>query len=138
MEEPSIETFDRTHLLLDDKGDPLPSLASLPPSSSDRTTLPSIGPHHHDNSSAENAPESVNTGASHKSSLWSGYSVVHSVLLHEGVNYHIDNDDEDLFDMLPRRFEPGSSKARMTWFGALCLAGMGMFVEAYIIITVRL
>jgi MFS family permease len=36
---------------------------------------------------------------------------------------------------LPARFEPGSSKAKMTWFGALCIAGVGMFVEAYIIIT---
>ena len=37
--------------------------------------------------------------------------------------------------MLPRRFEAGSVKARMTWFGTLCIAGIGMFVEAYIIIT---
>jgi MFS family permease len=38
-------------------------------------------------------------------------------------------------DELPRRFEPGSSKAKLTWFGAIALAGIGMFVEAYVIIT---
>ena len=43
--------------------------------------------------------------------------------------------DSQELDELPRRFEAGSSKARLTWFGALCLAGIGMFVEAFIIIT---
>ena len=37
---------------------------------------------------------------------------------------------------LPDRFAAGGGvHARMTWFGTLCIAGIGMFVEAYIIIT---
>lgn len=57
---------------------------------------------------------------------------VHSVLLAEGLRLTYDDDE---MDELPRRFEAGSSKSRLTWFGALCLAGIGMFVEAYVIIT---
>lgn len=36
---------------------------------------------------------------------------------------------------LPDRYDPSDVKASFTWFGALCLAGIGMFVEAYLIIT---
>jgi MFS family permease len=43
--------------------------------------------------------------------------------------------EEDGLEQLPPCFEPGSSKAKLTWFGAICLEGIGMFVEAYIIIT---
>ena len=57
---------------------------------------------------------------------------IHSVFLAEGLHLSIDSDE---MEELPRRFDAGSSKARLTWFGALCLAGIGMFVEAYIIIT---
>jgi MFS family permease len=55
-----------------------------------------------------------------------------SVLLAEGLELPI---EEDGLEELPPRFEPGSSKAKLTWFGAICLEGIGMFVEAYIIIT---
>ena len=69
-------------------------------------------------------------------SLFSSYSSfgpeVHSVLLAEGLR--LPTDDGDL-DELPSRFEPGSSKAKLNWFGAIMLAGIGMFVEAFIIIT---
>ena len=58
---------------------------------------------------------------------------VESVYLAEGLHTSLLN-PEDLAE-LPRRFDAGSSKARLTWFGALCLTGIGMFVEAYIIIT---
>lgn len=58
---------------------------------------------------------------------------VHSVLLAEGLQLPGLNED-DLED-LPRRFEAGSSKAKLTWFGAIMLTGIGMFVEAFIIIT---
>jgi MFS family permease len=57
---------------------------------------------------------------------------VHSVFLSEGLHLSL---DKSATAELPRRFEAGSSKARLTWFGALCLAGIGMFVEAYVIIT---
>ena len=56
---------------------------------------------------------------------------VHSVFLAEGLHLSMNSATSDL----PNRFEAGSTKARLTWFGALCLAGIGMFVEAYIIIT---
>lgn len=36
---------------------------------------------------------------------------------------------------LPERYQGSSVKAKLTWFGALCLEGLGMFVEAYVIIT---
>ena len=55
-----------------------------------------------------------------------------SVYMAAGIHYEI---TEDVLEDLPRRFDSGSVKARFTWFGALCLAGIGMFVEAYIIIT---
>jgi hypothetical protein len=42
---------------------------------------------------------------------------------------------EESLEDLPRRFEAGNVKARFTWFGSLCVAGIGMFVEAYMIIT---
>ncbi len=57
---------------------------------------------------------------------------VHSVFLAEGLHLSL---DKTAMAELPRRFEAGSTKARLTWFGALCLAGIGMFVEAYVIIT---
>ena len=58
-----------------------------------------------------------------------------SVYLATGIHHPVITED-DLED-LPRRFDTvaGGTKARFTWFGALCMAGIGMFVEAYIIIT---
>ena len=55
-----------------------------------------------------------------------------SVYMAAGIHHDI---DENVLEDLPRRFEAGNVKARYKWFGALCLAGIGMFVEAYIIIT---
>eukprot|EP00751_Fragilariopsis_kerguelensis_P011747 CAMPEP_0170774688 /NCGR_PEP_ID=MMETSP0733-20121128/10109_1 /TAXON_ID=186038 /ORGANISM="Fragilariopsis kerguelensis, Strain L26-C5" /LENGTH=712 /DNA_ID=CAMNT_0011117297 /DNA_START=70 /DNA_END=2208 /DNA_ORIENTATION=+ len=57
---------------------------------------------------------------------------IHSVYLAAGIHHQVTPTD---LGTLPRRFEAGSVKARMTWFGALCISGIGMFVEAYIIIT---
>jgi len=55
-----------------------------------------------------------------------------SIFLANGIHHHVtENDLEDL----PNRFSSSTTKARITWFGALCIAGMGMFIEAYIIIT---
>lgn len=36
---------------------------------------------------------------------------------------------------IPPRFEPGSFHARISWFAAICLSGIGMFIEAYVIIS---
>ena len=59
-------------------------------------------------------------------------AAVRSVYLAAGIHHHVTSED---FDVLPRRFQAGSAKARISWFGSLCIAGIGMFVEAYVIIT---
>jgi hypothetical protein len=58
--------------------------------------------------------------------------LLNSVYLAAGLHHEI---TEDVLEDLPRRFEAGNVKAKFTWFGTLCMAGIGMFVEAYIIIT---
>ena len=59
-------------------------------------------------------------------------TLLQSVYLAEGIHHHI---TEDALEDLPDRVQGGSVKAHLSWFGALCLAGIGMFVEAYLIIT---
>jgi hypothetical protein len=63
-------------------------------------------------------------------------TLVQSVLLADGlVSAGDDNDEEELLREIPSRYKKGSVKSKITWFGVLCLAGVGMFVEAYVIIT---
>jgi len=57
---------------------------------------------------------------------------VHSVLLAAGIHDHLK--DEDMKD-LPDRFDATSVKAKATWFGALCLSGIGIFINAWIVIS---
>lgn len=57
--------------------------------------------------------------------------IISSIYIAEGLHPTGDLDQEEL----PPRFEIGSSKQKVKWFGALCVTGIGMFVEAYIIIT---
>jgi len=65
------------------------------------------------------------------------YSAVRSFLSVQGI--HLDEDNASTRsvteDVLPERFDPNDVKARFAWFGVLCLAGIGMFIEAYVIIT---
>jgi hypothetical protein len=56
-----------------------------------------------------------------------------TVFLSEDLLHPLSNDHVDK-DAMPKRFD-SRIKARFTWFGALCLAGVGMFVEAFVIIT---
>ena len=58
--------------------------------------------------------------------------LVHSVLLARGIHHRI---DDETLACIPTRYEKGSTKAKLTWFGALCMSGLGMFVEAYVIVT---
>lgn len=58
--------------------------------------------------------------------------LVHSVLLAHGIHHRI---DDETLACIPTRYEKGSTKAKLTWFGALCMSGLGMFVEAYVIVT---
>jgi len=53
-----------------------------------------------------------------------------SVYLAEGLHHDGRKEEE-----LPSRFAIGSNKAKIKWFGALCVTGIGMFVEAFVIIT---
>jgi len=48
-----------------------------------------------------------------------------------------DESEEDRYSTmhLPDRYKAGSVKSVLTWFATLCIAGVGMFVEAYIVIT---
>lgn len=57
---------------------------------------------------------------------------MHSVLMADGILNQVDPSD---FQDMPARYDKSSVKAKVTWFGALCLAGIGMFVEALVIIT---
>jgi hypothetical protein len=57
---------------------------------------------------------------------------MHSVFKVDGVSNKI---DQHLLEDIPDQHKQGSVKAKVTWFGALCLAGISMFVEAFIIIT---
>lgn len=111
--EPSDQIFDDTHVLYDNEGNVIQSRKSA---SSPTSAVVA------DTDEQERLPALLEA---HK-------GVVHSVFLAEGLHLSIDPDE---VDELPRRFEAGSSKARLTWFGVLCLAGIGMFVEAYVIIT---
>jgi hypothetical protein len=61
--------------------------------------------------------------------------VWHSVYLATGVSVHpVGSVHVESLQGRPED-DRSSVKARFNWFGALCLAGVGMFVEAYIIIT---
>ena len=42
---------------------------------------------------------------------------------------------DSLVGTIPDRYEVTSVKAKLSWFGALCVSGAGMFVEAFVIIT---
>jgi MFS family permease len=59
----------------------------------------------------------------------------HSVYMADDVINSLQYRDEVLLGNLPERYSKGSVKAKVTWFGVLCLAGIGMFVEAFVIIT---
>ena len=52
---------------------------------------------------------------------------VHPVFLEDGIHYQVKG---ELVKKLPGRTEK-NVKARVQWFGVLCLAGVGMFIEAY-------
>jgi len=82
------------------------------------------------------AEDGVQLSTFHSSTLvprdaWTQASAAtaHSVLQNTGLDPHLE------FIDVPDRFEAGNVKARVTWFGSMCMAGIGMFVEAYIIIT---
>jgi hypothetical protein len=69
-------------------------------------------------------------------SKWSQNTLVQSVLLADGLVATSDDEEENLLLLeIPGRYDKASVKSKITWFGVLCLTGIGMFVEAYVIIT---
>jgi MFS family permease len=59
-----------------------------------------------------------------------------SVFLAEGIHQPADITEDELFrTAIPDRFDKRSTKAKARWFGSHCIAGLGMFVEAFVIIT---
>lgn len=66
------------------------------------------------------------------------YSVLHSVLRSSGIGIsHADKEDlRPSTESDPRYDGSPVSHSFVTWFGRLSLAGIGMFVEAYIIISI--
>jgi hypothetical protein len=110
------EVYDKTHVFFSSDGVQL-----LPPISSSRMSASVVA------NGDERTEHEPTVGSDPPKS-----NLMHSVYLAAGIHHHITEED---LDLLPRRFEAGSAKARITWFGTLCLAGIGMFVEAYVIIT---
>jgi MFS family permease len=55
---------------------------------------------------------------------------VQSVYTADGIHHPVAGDEE-----LMGRFADGTMKTKITWFGVLAITGIGMFVEAYVIIT---
>lgn len=111
------EAFDKTHDFYDAKGDRI--VSAIRPSIRSSWSVMEVAPDDVDDES--NLFHSVASAAG-----------IHSVYLADGIRQEI---TEGVSEDLLHRFEAGSVKARFTWFGTLCLAGIGMFVEAYIIIT---
>lgn len=127
--EPSDFSFARGYDFLDHEGNRLEPLLVSPESS-----VKGLG------ASTRSRRSLLSSGSRHTRhirspsnfSAFSENTLVQSVLLAEGL-VHVE--DDETLQVLPQRFKEGSVKAKITWFGSLCLAGIGMFVEAYVIIT---
>jgi hypothetical protein len=61
-------------------------------------------------------------------------NLVRSLLLSQGIHHRL-NQEELISDITVHHHKKQNVKGKIRWFGVLCLAGTGMFVEAYIIIT---
>jgi len=131
--EPSDYSFARSNRFSDHQGNLLPDLfdqyESLTGLSASSKPLRSLGA---SGTSAKHHRRSQRTKALSNWSAYSENTLVQSVLRAEGL---VDVEDDDSVLQLPDRYAKGSVKAKITWFGLLCLAGIGMFVEAYVIIT---
>jgi hypothetical protein len=114
--EPSDKVFDDHHTFYDSNKNLVPPLLSNQDLQFDDSAAHD-SVHHYNN-----VPES----------RLHALTKLQSVFLAEGLLHPLSNNDPN---ELPHRFLGGTAKARATWFGALCLAGMGMFMEAYVIIT---
>lgn len=94
------------------------------------------GTHHRRIGSNGDYLMSCGGGADIRSPSMHSVYTLHSVYMANDVINSLQYDDDELLpENLPQRYNKGSVKAKLTWFGALCLAGVGMFVEALVIIT---
>jgi len=160
--EPSHKVFEEEHDLFDSEGNVIPPLppphsivleddedgAGFPPESStlsvgNRSLSPSRHRVHHKYPATSHLSASgslphhryysdVLRDVDRHASNHSVYTL-HSVLMADGVVNQLDEDAPP--SDLPARYKEGSVKAKITWFGAICVAGLGMYVEAFVIIT---
>ena len=75
-------------------------------------------------------PSWVGTSARSLTGYRDQTDTLHSVMLASGLYV----DAEDRLSEIPGRHD-ANFKATLAWFVTLCLAGVGMFIEAYVIIT---
>lgn len=142
--EPSDQDFCRSYNFLTAEGVDIPLGASLGGVSTATASTRHTHRHVKSLSNASGlmfppAPASVRSVRSR----FSDNTLVQSVLLADGLVMMVGDYDEDnteqgesmSLEQIPGRYTAGSVKAKLTWFGVLCLAGIGMFVEAYVIIT---
>jgi len=136
--EPSQEDFERSHMILDSSGREVkprtrvrsvtPRGVLFPPTLEEQTDDLMGGESSFSNLGPYSTKPSDHGNLSSMHSVYTQYSV----FMADGVMNQI---DDDLLEALPGRYQQGSVKAKITWFGALCLAGVGMFTEAFVIIT---
>lgn len=58
-------------------------------------------------------------------------NMVNSVWLADGIHHQI---SDGHMDQLPDRYDPSSFRDKVTWFGALCISGLGMFLEGMLLV----
>jgi hypothetical protein len=153
--EPSDQSFARSYHFRDQYGENIDLGSSIGGMSS--YTLGSSTRHHHASktdihdavlSFSKTGDEDIPSASRHKNtrrkqlmlstraSKWSQNTLVQSVLLADGLVATSDDEEENLLLLeIPGRYDKASVKSKITWFGVLCLTGVGMFVEAYVIIT---
>jgi hypothetical protein len=142
--EPPHWIFESTHTLFDSDGDPIPPLAPEPSSSTRdvqfdppdevaQEVIRSVkGEEQLEQDTLLDTGVSVlSTYSADPSLIHSKYGDAHSVYTLHSVLMSDDivKNHESLLGDLPERYSRGSVKAKVTWFGALCMAGVGMFVE---------
>mmetsp|Transcript_24505 Transcript_24505/g.69853 ORF Transcript_24505/g.69853 Transcript_24505/m.69853 type:complete len:765 (-) Transcript_24505:23-2317(-) len=90
---------------------------------------------------ASSGAEEPRLGGLRRGTSFHSIYTMHSAIMSDGilncfrVERDIDDNESSVLGQLPARYDDHSIKSKATWFGALCLAGVGMFVEALVIIT---
>ena len=132
--EPSHDAFERGHVVVDSSGLEFKPAAQRSRHTRSTSKASALFAEEDDSSTIHREEEQdvLPLGLPARFSTHSVYTQ-YSVLLADGVVNQID--DEAWLKDMPGRFQKGSVKAKATWFGSLCVAGIGIFVEAFVIIT---